>query len=77
MASKSTGRKTLEIKELFLETSKRFAGWTMLVAVDENGDEWILEGDYCGGIPVSSWHKVSESKSVKANSELTQPKEVA
>jgi hypothetical protein len=32
------------------------------VAVDEQGNEYIVGGDYCGGVPVSSWHKLSKSK---------------
>lgn len=56
----------LKIRELYMETSERLGGWTHLVAVDENGDEWILEGDYCGGVPVSSWHKIDAEKGSNA-----------
>lgn len=62
MSNNTPGRKTLEVKEMWLETSDRFSEWTQLVVKDQNGDEWILEGDYCGGIPVSSWHKVRSLK---------------
>jgi len=51
-----------KIKEMFIEKSDRFAGYTHLVVVTEDGDEYISEGDYCGGIPVTSWHKLEIKK---------------
>jgi len=47
---------------MFIEKSDRFAGYTHLVVVTEDGDEYISEGDYCGGIPVTSWHKLEIKK---------------
>lgn len=49
-----------KVVELFLEKSERFAGWTQLVAVTEDGSEYIVAGDICGGVPQSSWHKIDD-----------------
>lgn len=49
-----------EVKKLFIEKSDRFSGYTQLVAQTEDGKEFIIRGDYCGGIPVSSWEEVSD-----------------
>ena len=48
---------------MWLETSDRFSGWTHFVIEDEYGQEWIANGDYCGGIPTISWHKVNSPQS--------------
>ena len=43
-----------KVVELYITKDKNVAsGWTQLVAVDENGDRWIITGSYCGGIPQS------------------------
>lgn len=47
-----------KIKEFYLETSERTAKYSQLVAITESGKEFIIGGDYCGGIPVSSWHEI-------------------
>ena len=48
-----------KIVSLFiLKDKKRTAGWTQLVAVDEDGKEWVIAGSYCGGIPESHWEKL-------------------
>ena len=45
-----------EIKKIYLEKSDELYGYCQVIVVDDGGDEWIVGGDYCGGIPVSSWH---------------------
>lgn len=50
----------IKVVELFLEKSDRLSGYTQLIAKTENGDEYIVTGDYCGGIPVSSWRKITK-----------------
>lgn len=52
--------KKIKIKKMYLETSKRLSDYTQLVIEDYDGDEWIISGDYCGGIPVSSWRKLKK-----------------
>jgi hypothetical protein len=49
----------IEIKKLYLETSERFGGYTHLVAVTKNNDEYTLHGDHCWGVPASSWYKIN------------------
>lgn len=52
----------IAIKKMYLEKSERLSGYTQLIVETENGDEYIISGDYCGGIPVSSWHKIKKIK---------------
>ena len=52
----------IKIKEIYLEKSARLSGYTQLVAVDESGEEYIIGGDYCGGVPASSWKKIGDKK---------------
>jgi len=51
----------IKITELFLEKSDRMSGYTQLVAKTEDGDEYIICGDYCGGVPFSSWRKIKQA----------------
>ena len=55
-------KEKIKIKEMYLEKSKRLSGYTHLVVVAENGDEYVIRGDYCGGIPHSSWQKLPKDK---------------
>lgn len=48
----------MSVASLHLEKSERFGGYTQLVATTDEGEEYIISGDYCGGVPVSSWRKV-------------------
>lgn len=44
------------IIRFYVEKSEDTFGYIYVIAVDEDGREYVVHGDYCGGIPVSSWH---------------------
>jgi len=47
-----------EVVKLYIETSDRLNGYTHLIAVTADGKEYMMRGDYCGGIPVTSWEEI-------------------
>lgn len=45
----------LKVIEFYIEKSERTANWTQLIAKTEDGNEYVICGSYCGGIPESHW----------------------
>ncbi len=43
-----------KVEELFIEESDETGGYPQLVAKTNNG-EYVIQGTYCGGVPVSYW----------------------
>lgn len=52
----------ISVASMHLEKSKKTNGYTQLIITTDDGDEYIVGGDYCGGVPVSSWHKIKKEK---------------
>lgn len=47
------------IVELYIFKDKDLtSNWNQLIAVDEDGEKWVIVGSYCGGIPESHWQKL-------------------
>lgn len=60
-----------KIIELYYEKSDRnpYLSWGQIIAVDEDGKEYGIQGSYCGGVPESHWTElkaVSEQSSSSA-----------
>jgi len=55
-----------KIVELYYEKSDRNPAltWGQLIAVDEDGKEYMIAGSYCGGIPESHWVEMKPSQSL-------------
>lgn len=53
--------KRLKVKKFYIEKSDRTSRWEQLIAVTEDGKEYVIEGSYCGGIPVSHWEPITTS----------------
>ena len=45
-----------KITHFYVERSEDTYGYVYVIAVDQDGQEYVVRGDYCGGIPISSWH---------------------
>lgn len=50
------------IVQIYIEKSKRTSGWSQLLARDIDGNDWVITGSYCGGIPESHWEKLQINK---------------
>jgi hypothetical protein len=45
-----------EIVKIYVtDEGEDLAEYTQVIAVDDEGNEYIIEGAYCGGVPVSYW----------------------
>lgn len=47
-----------KIVEFYIEKSERTSEYFQLVAIDEDGNKYQVDGLYCGGIPAVAWRKL-------------------